>query len=128
MTKKNKTVFFSCQHRAGHRSAAGLALSCRRNFVQRDDDAFYMRFPDGPLVAGRNLDKVRCPVLVLVGDRDKQFLKASEMMAAKIPGAQLAKLQDAGHMAVEKEPAKFDAAVVPFLSSLDHAAPARARL
>ena len=44
-----------------------------------------------------SLAAIRVPTLVLVGEQDTPFIKASENMAKTIPGAELVVLPDAGH-------------------------------
>jgi pimeloyl-ACP methyl ester carboxylesterase len=44
-----------------------------------------------------SLAAIRVPTLVLVGEQDAPFIKASENMAKTIPSAELAVLPDAGH-------------------------------
>ena len=86
----------------------GLAHSARRVFGQRDEDPLYSRMPEGASVVAARLGDLKLPVLIVIGDRDKQFRAASEMMKAKIPGAELHLVADAGHMANERQPALFN--------------------
>jgi len=56
------------------------------------------------------LGGLRCPTLVLVGEEDAAFLAVSEVMADRIPGAQLVVVPDAGHSPqFENPPAWFRA-------------------
>jgi pimeloyl-ACP methyl ester carboxylesterase len=50
-----------------------------------------------------------------VGANDTPFLKASDYMAAKIPGAKLLIIPDAGHAANIDQPEAFNSAVLRFL-------------
>jgi pimeloyl-ACP methyl ester carboxylesterase len=71
-----------------------------------------------PLGALR-LGAVRLPTLVITG-RDDHFCppdKAAEMQR-RIPGAQLAVIDDAGHMLTSEQPAAFNVAVDAFLAGL----------
>jgi len=43
------------------------------------------------------LAALRLPVLVMVGEQDRAFLRQSKAMAAAIPGARLAIVRDGGH-------------------------------
>jgi pimeloyl-ACP methyl ester carboxylesterase len=103
----------------GHRTAVGLMHSARKIFAQLDDDPLFVKFDLGASVAAKSLKDMTPISLVLIGDRDKQFAKAADMMTAKLPNARKVLVQDAGHMANEKQPARFNAAVREFLGALE---------
>ena len=65
-----------------------------------------------------SLATLRVPTLVLVGERDADYLRAAEVMAARIPGAKHVTLPRAGHVANLEETEAFDRAVLDFLSGL----------
>jgi pimeloyl-ACP methyl ester carboxylesterase len=90
----------------GPHDPLGLALAARGILVQHD----------GAVMA--SLGTIAVPTLVLVGERDRPFLAAADVMAAKIPGATKVVLTDAGHAANLDQPAAFDAAVTSFLAAL----------
>mmetsp|Transcript_42482 Transcript_42482/g.98439 ORF Transcript_42482/g.98439 Transcript_42482/m.98439 type:complete len:274 (+) Transcript_42482:47-868(+) len=96
----------------------GLAHSAKNVFGQRDYDALYARMPDGASVAATRLQDFSLPVLIIIGDRDKQFRASSEMMKAKIPHSQLVLVAEAGHMANEKQPGLFNKHIAEFVSAL----------
>uniref|UniRef100_A0A7S1S676 AB hydrolase-1 domain-containing protein n=1 Tax=Alexandrium catenella TaxID=2925 RepID=A0A7S1S676_ALECA len=104
-----------------HGARVGLAHSAKNVFGQRDYDPLYARMPDGASVAATHLKDLRLPVLIIIGDRDKQFRASSEMMKAKIPSAQMILVAEAGHMANEKQPALFNEHVARFAGSLPRA-------
>jgi len=91
---------------APHRSAAGLAHAARGILVQHDARVI------------ESLSTIAVPVLVVVGAQDTPFLAASDMMAAKIPGATKVVLDDAGHAANVDQPEAFNQAVLTFLEVL----------
>jgi pimeloyl-ACP methyl ester carboxylesterase len=91
-----------------HRNAEGLARAARGMLTQRD-----------ARVIG-SLPEIKVPSLVIVGANDTPFLKASDYMAAKIPGAKLLVIPDAGHAANMDQPEAFNSAVLHFLE--EHAA------
>jgi pimeloyl-ACP methyl ester carboxylesterase len=64
------------------------------------------------------LPALRLPALVLVGERDADYLRAAEVMAARIPGAKHVLVPRAGHVVNIEEADAFDRAVVGFLASL----------
>jgi pimeloyl-ACP methyl ester carboxylesterase len=91
---------------AQHRSAVGLAHAARGMLAQQD----------GLVI--ESLPSIRVPTLVLAGSRDRDFLPATEYMAAKIPNAQRVILEAAGHAANIDQPQAFNAAMRSFLDRL----------
>jgi pimeloyl-ACP methyl ester carboxylesterase len=89
-----------------HRSTASLALAVRGFLTQHDGRVM------------ERLEQVEVPTLVLVGANDEPFLAASEIMARKIPDAQLVVITDAGHVANLDQPDAFNRALVGFLGQL----------
>jgi pimeloyl-ACP methyl ester carboxylesterase len=89
-----------------HRSAQGLAHAARGMLAQFDS-----RVID-------HLSEIRVPTLVIVGERDKPFLGASEYMAAKIPDARLEVIPAAGHAANLDNQDRFNRVLGTFLDSL----------
>ena len=70
------------------------------------------------------LRQVTCPTLVIVGEQDTPFLRASRDMAGTIPGAELEVIPRAGHAPqFENGDVWFDA-LTRFLDRLDRAEPA----
>ncbi len=92
--------------RYGDHDPAGLALAARHILTQH-----------GPEVID-SLGSVAVPTLVLVGERDKPFLKAADYMASRIPAAKKVVLPDAGHAANIDQPEAFNRAVEDFLATL----------
>jgi pimeloyl-ACP methyl ester carboxylesterase len=88
---------------ARHRDATGLALAARGMLTQRDARVI------------ESLPGIKVPSLVVVGADDTPFLAASSYMAAKIPGAKLVTIPNAGHAANIDQPEAFNAAVLGFL-------------
>mmetsp|Transcript_69871 Transcript_69871/g.149576 ORF Transcript_69871/g.149576 Transcript_69871/m.149576 type:complete len:276 (-) Transcript_69871:129-956(-) len=99
----------------------GLAHAAKNVFGQRDYDPLYARLPDGASVAATHLNELRLPVLIIIGERDKQFRASSEMMKAKIANSQMVLVADAGHMANEQQPKKFNVHIGEFIDSLSSA-------
>jgi pimeloyl-ACP methyl ester carboxylesterase len=65
-----------------------------------------------------NLGNIRCPVLCLVGEHDRNAPpQMMERMAAKIPGAQYVCLPGVGHLPNLEAPPAFDNVVLDFLTS-----------
>lgn len=91
---------------ARHKSAKGLALAARGMLTQRDAGVI------------TSLPDIKVPSIVVVGSEDTPFLAASSYMAAKIPGAQQAVIEGAGHAANIDKPEAFNAAILGFLNDL----------
>jgi pimeloyl-ACP methyl ester carboxylesterase len=65
-----------------------------------------------------NLGNIRCPVLCLAGEHDRNApAPMMERMAAKIPGAQYLCLPGMGHLPNLEAPQAFDKTVLNFLTS-----------
>lgn len=65
-----------------------------------------------------SLGAIRCPVLCLVGEHDRNAPPLMmERMAAKIPGAQYVCLPGVGHLPNLEAPQVFDKAVLDFITS-----------
>jgi len=63
------------------------------------------------------LGEIRAPALVLVGALDGAYLRAAEVMKAKLPNAQFALIPDAGHCVNIEQADAFGRAVLEFLRS-----------
>lgn len=90
-----------------HRSAEGLARAARGTLRQFDARVI------------ESLPQIDVPALVLVGEKDKPFLAATNYMASKIPGARHVVIPGAGHASNIDQPEAFNAAVRSFLDALD---------
>jgi pimeloyl-ACP methyl ester carboxylesterase len=89
-----------------HASATGLALAARGILAQRDAHVMDA------------LPTISVPTLVLVGANDTPYLAATDVMAAKIPGATRVVLDGAGHAANIDQPEAFDRALLAFLEDV----------
>jgi pimeloyl-ACP methyl ester carboxylesterase len=71
-----------------------------------------------------SLPGLRLPALVLVGERDADYLRAAEVMAARLPGAKRVLVPEAGHVVNIDAADAFNRALLDFLRSLaDEGAP-----
>ena len=70
-----------------------------------------------PCVIDR-LQEIEAPALVLVGEEDEAYQRAAEVMAAKLPRAQLERIPAAGHIANIEAEALFNAHAVTFFESI----------
>jgi pimeloyl-ACP methyl ester carboxylesterase len=91
---------------AQHRSAQGLAHAARGMLAQFDSRII------------ESLPEIKVPTLVLVGENDTPFLGGTDYMVNKIPGAQKALIENAGHASNIDQPAAFNEAVAKFLDGL----------
>jgi pimeloyl-ACP methyl ester carboxylesterase len=83
-------------------SAAGVALFGRR--------------VAGPAPSTiERLGEIRAPALVLVGALDGSYLRAAEVMKAKLPNARSVVIEGAGHCVNLEQSEAFDRAVLEFL-------------
>jgi len=64
------------------------------------------------------LAEIDVPALVLLGALDEGYLRAGEVMAARLPKARHVVIPDAGHCVNIEQADAFDAAVIEFLRSL----------
>jgi pimeloyl-ACP methyl ester carboxylesterase len=109
----------------GHTSWEGLRSACLGNYAQRDDDPLAVEFRDlgGPLALARNLHVIDQPTAILIGQYDKTFGRASEMMSQQIPHAVLYQVNGGGHMACEKASKEFNRVMFLALAELQQAIP-----
>jgi 3-oxoadipate enol-lactonase len=69
------------------------------------------------------LGEIRCPTLVVVGDRDEATpISMAEALAAGIAGATLRILGPAGHLVTEERWAELNATLLEFLARAGRAA------
>lgn len=64
------------------------------------------------------LPQVSHPALVVVGEEDEAYLRAADVMAARIPKAQKVVIPRAGHVTTIEEPEAVNEAILGFLRSL----------
>jgi pimeloyl-ACP methyl ester carboxylesterase len=60
------------------------------------------------------------PSLIVVGDRDHWCRRVAEFLARTIPGADLAIVEDAGHLTSLEQPDRFNEIVGRFLDRIRH--------
>jgi pimeloyl-ACP methyl ester carboxylesterase len=86
-----------------HDSAAGLAMAACGMLTQRDSGVI------------DSLSKIAVPTLVIVGEKDRAYLAASNYMARKIPDAKQVVIPNAGHAVNFHQPAHFNQTLEAFL-------------
>jgi len=81
--------------------------------------ALFARLVGGPARPVMDeLGQIRVPVLVLVGELDEPYLRAADVLAAKLPHARKVVLAGAGHIANLERREAFDRALLDFLAGL----------
>jgi pimeloyl-ACP methyl ester carboxylesterase len=81
--------------------------------------ALFSRLIGGPAPPVMDaLPRIQVPALVLVGELDEAYLRAADVMAAKLPHATKVVIPGAGHIANLEAPEAFDAALLGFIRSL----------
>jgi pimeloyl-ACP methyl ester carboxylesterase len=65
-----------------------------------------------------SLRTIDVPTLVVVGERDEQFLSGARYLASNVPGAVHMVIPGAGHAANIEEPEAFNEAVTGFLAGI----------
>ena len=70
-----------------------------------------------PKPAMDRLESVGVPTLVMIGDQDVWQREPAELLASRIPGAQIVRIKGGGHLLNLTSPAEFQAAVSAFLAS-----------
>ena len=89
--------------RSRHGTTKGLILAARGILPQTDASVM------------DSLASITVPTLVLAGDKDRQFAKATDYMAEKIPGAEKVTIAQAGHAVNVHQVEAFNGAVLGFL-------------
>jgi 3-oxoadipate enol-lactonase len=88
-----------------------LALAQPADAIRLAIHGLKARSDSTPLLAG-----ISCPTLVIVGDEDQiTNVDVARLMHARIPGAELAVIEKAGHLSSLERPEAFNAALMRFL-------------
>jgi pimeloyl-ACP methyl ester carboxylesterase len=66
-----------------------------------------------------SLAEIRVPALIVVGEKDRGYLAASDYMAEKIPNAELVSIPNAGHAVNLHQPELFNSAAQSFLDRIE---------
>jgi pimeloyl-ACP methyl ester carboxylesterase len=93
--------------RAAHAAIAAQAPHGIANFARR------VAGPASPTID--RLGEIDVPALVIVGEKDDQYLRAAEVLAARLPRAERRTIAGAGHIVNLDAPEEFLAEVVAFL-------------
>jgi len=105
----------------GRRPELPAARAAADAIAAQDPDglALFGRFVAGPAPAViDDLSRIEVPALVLVGEEDRAYLRAADVMAARLPDARKVVLPGAGHIVNIEAPEAFERAVVDFLREI----------
>ncbi len=72
--------------------------------------------PAAPVID--ELPGIAQPTLILIGEHDDAYLRAADLMKAKLPNAESVLLEGAGHVANIEAPIEFERSLLRFLESL----------
>jgi 3-oxoadipate enol-lactonase len=75
---------------------------------------FVRSFYNDPDPGVEGLRAIRCPVLIIYGEKDDLFIESSKLMAREIPGARLIEYPGAGHMTALEEPRRLAEDIIEF--------------
>ena len=100
-----------------------LDKSIERRFEHVPDEVFERgRRVLAEVMVIDELASIECPALVVVGSEDAPYLRAAEVLAARLPGAEHHVLEGAAHIVNIEATEAFNALLIDFLgrlSSLD---------
>jgi pimeloyl-ACP methyl ester carboxylesterase len=75
---------------------------------------FVRTFYNDPDSRVEGLRAIRCPALIIYGEKDDLFIESSKLMAKEIPGARLIEYPGVGHMTALEEPRRLAQDVIEF--------------
>ena len=76
---------------------------------------FVRSFYTDPDPRVERLRSIRCPALIIYGEKDELFIESSKLMAREIPDARLIEYPGAGHMIALEEPRRLADDVMEFI-------------
>lgn len=75
---------------------------------------FVRTFYNDPDPRVEGLRAIRCPALIIYGEKDDLFIESSKLMAKEIPGARLIEYPGVGHMTALEAPRRLAQDVIEF--------------
>lgn len=106
----------------GSQSGPGAQEALLASFHALRNDS-YLKTLEASVAQDRSapLEKLAVPTLVVTGDEDRVYPPAlAQLMAQRIPDAELVVLEGCGHLSNLEQPARFNAALLDFLSRRTH--------
>jgi pimeloyl-ACP methyl ester carboxylesterase len=97
-------------------------LKIYEGFLRRQDRGeivdFMRNFYTDPDPGIEELQRIKCPTLILLGEHDVVFLKPSELMAKEIPDVKHVILEGLGHMTAIEDPDRTAKEILDFLDTV----------
>jgi len=92
-------------------------IASARDLIMTTTDAGYHSVATPLMVLDykKDLDKIACPTLLIVGSLDGPHPEEMREMADLIPGAKFAEVEGAGHLSNFEQPERFNAAILHYL-------------
>jgi 3-oxoadipate enol-lactonase len=95
---------------------ADVIAGARELIMTTTDDGYVsVATPLMTLDYKKDLDKIRCPTLLIVGSLDGPHPEEMRKMADLIPGAKFAEVEGAGHLSNFEQPERYNAAILDYL-------------
>jgi 3-oxoadipate enol-lactonase len=95
-------------------------LSLAREMVELNDRTviatFVRSFYTDPDPRIDDLRRIRCPVLIIYGEKDDLFIQSSKLMAQEIPGAKIIEYPGVGHMTALEAPSRLVSDITEFVN------------
>ncbi len=112
-------MYFNRMHEAVNpESAFAMYEACAR-LAEPDIIADFMAsFYGDPDPKIADLRNIHCPVLMLLGEYDVQFIKPAELVAREVPNCKHVVLKDRGHMLAFEDPESFTRELLDFLQEI----------
>jgi 3-oxoadipate enol-lactonase len=112
----------SARRLLGSRAGADAQEALLASFHALRNDS-YLKTLEASVAQDRSapLEKLAVPTLVITGDEDRVYPPAlAQLMAQRIPHAELVVLEGCGHLSNLEQPERFNAALLDFLSRRTH--------
>ena len=112
-------IYFNrMNHALNPQSAFAMYEACAERADPDDLADFVESFYDDPNPQIAGLRGITCPVLMLLGEYDVQFIKPAELVAREVPNCMHQVLEGRGHMLALENPQELGDELLAFLASL----------
>ena len=112
-------IYFNrMNHALNPQSAFAMYEACAERADPDDLADFVESFYDDPNPQIAGLRNITCPVLMLLGEHDVQFLKPAELVAREVPRCTHRVLAGRGHMLALENPQELGDELLAFLDSV----------
>ena len=112
-------IYFNrMNHALNPQSAFAMFEACAERADPDDLADFVESFYDDPNPQIAGLRSISCPVLMLLGEHDVQFIKPAELVAREVPHCTHRVMEGRGHMLALEDPQELGDELIAFLNSL----------